>query len=96
LFGFPDWRQNWKAAILTQFRWSRQNCRRHWTLSHNMTSRSHLKNGRSAENDARKGNTSRVSYIWPDGSTSPENYGWLFAYEIINTSENSVNYEMRH
>jgi hypothetical protein len=32
LFWFPDWRRNWKAAILTQLRWWRQNRRRCWTL----------------------------------------------------------------
>jgi hypothetical protein len=28
---FPNWRWNWKAAILTHFRWSRQNHKRCWT-----------------------------------------------------------------
>jgi hypothetical protein len=33
-------------AILSQLRWSRQNRRRYWTPSENMTSRMHLRNGR--------------------------------------------------
>jgi hypothetical protein len=83
---FPDWRQNWKAAILTQLR-SRQNIRRCWTPSQKTTSGMQYKTGRSAENGAyaRKATTSRVmvasrpevSY-WPDGSISPGNYGWHF------------------
>jgi hypothetical protein len=32
---FPDWRQNWNAAILTQLRWSRQNRGWCWTPSKN-------------------------------------------------------------
>jgi hypothetical protein len=41
LFCFPDWRENWKAAILTKLRWSRQNSggAEH---SHNTTFRIHL------------------------------------------------------
>jgi hypothetical protein len=35
----PYWRWNWKAAILTQFRWWRQNRRRSWTPSRNSTNR---------------------------------------------------------
>jgi hypothetical protein len=92
LFCFHDWRQNWKAAILTQLRWSRQNRKQCWTPSQNMTSRMHLKSGRSAGNCAyaRKGTTSRVMVanrpkvsFWPDGSTSPRNYGWIFVGKFV-------------
>jgi hypothetical protein len=78
-------------AILTQLRWSRQNRRRCWTLSHNMTSRMHFKNDRSAGNSAyaRKGTASRVMgasipkvSFWPDGSTSPGNYGFFLWLEF--------------
>jgi hypothetical protein len=77
---FPDWRYSWKAAILTQLRWSWQNCKRCWTLSQNMTSRIPLKNGRSTGNGAytQDGSTQRLMVacrpkisFWPDGSTSP-------------------------
>jgi hypothetical protein len=54
LFCFP-----WKAAILTQLRWSRQNCGWCWTPSQNMTSRMYLKNGKSA----REGTTLRVMVV---------------------------------
>jgi hypothetical protein len=83
---FSDWRWNWKAAILTQLRWSRQIRRRCWTPPQNKTSRIHLKIGRSAGNGtyARKRNTWRVMAasrpnvsFWSNDSTSPGNYGWL-------------------
>jgi hypothetical protein len=35
--------KNWKASILTQLKWLRQNVRRCWTPSQNTTSRVHLK-----------------------------------------------------
>jgi hypothetical protein len=41
---FPRLKINWKTAILTQLRWSRQNRRRCWTPSQNTTSRMHLRN----------------------------------------------------
>jgi hypothetical protein len=72
---------------LTRFRWSRQNCRGCWTPSRNMTSRMPLKNDRSAGKGAYawKGTASRVMLVsrpkvnfWPDGSTSPGNYFYLF------------------
>jgi hypothetical protein len=53
----------------------------------NTISSMHLKNGRSAGKGAQawKGTISRVIVarrpkvsFWPDGSTSPGNYGWLF------------------
>jgi hypothetical protein len=75
----------WKAAILTQWRWSRQNRRQCWTPSQNMTSRMHFKNGRSTESGVYTWNRTtlrvmmhympKVSF-WPDGSTSPINYGY--------------------
>jgi hypothetical protein len=43
LLCFPYCRKNWKAALLTQLRRSRQNLRRCWTPSENTTSRMHLK-----------------------------------------------------
>jgi hypothetical protein len=58
---FPDW-QNWKATILTQLRWSRQNRRRCGTLSQNTTPRTHLKMTSAGKGpcDAREVTTSRV------------------------------------
>jgi hypothetical protein len=56
-----------------------------WTHSQNMTSRMYLKNGKSSEKGAStwKGTTLRVMMAsrpkissWPDGSTSPGNYGY--------------------
>jgi hypothetical protein len=67
--------------------WSRQNCRQRWTPSQNTTCRMHLRNCRSAGNGTyvQKGTTTRVIVtnmpkvsFWPDGSTSPWNYGWFF------------------
>jgi hypothetical protein len=40
---FPQLKINWKAAILTQLRWSTQHCRRCWTPSQNTNSRKHFK-----------------------------------------------------
>jgi hypothetical protein len=84
---FPDWKYNWKAAILAQLRGYRQNRRRCWTPSLIKISRMHLQNFRSAGNGAyeRKGTTSRVmvasrpkvSFL-RDNTTSHGNYGWLF------------------
>jgi hypothetical protein len=51
LFCFPDWRQNWKVATVTQQRWSRQNHRWCQTLTE-YNFQSALKNGRSAESSA--------------------------------------------
>jgi hypothetical protein len=74
---------------LTQLRWSRQNHRRCWTSSQNMTSRTHLQNDRSICNcaHAQTGTTLRVmvanrrkiSFLL-EGGTSPWNYGWLFVF----------------
>jgi hypothetical protein len=58
--------------------------------SQNTTFRMHLRNGRSAGNDAyvRKGTASRVVVVsrpkvsfLPDDNTSPGNYGWLFVFQ---------------
>jgi hypothetical protein len=82
---FSDWRLNWKAAILTQLRWPRQNHRRSWTPSQNTISRMNLKNGRRSGKSAhmRKGTTSRVTVgskpkisLWPDGNISTGNDGY--------------------
>jgi hypothetical protein len=76
---FPNWRWNWKAAILTQLRLSRQFRMRCWT------------HGRSTVNSkyAWIGSISRVMVpsrpkvsFWPDGATSPGNYGWSFEFAI--------------
>jgi hypothetical protein len=67
---YPDWRWNWKAAILTQWRKSRQNCgggeHRHRKRLPGCTK----KNGRSAGNGAfaRKGLLRR--WWWPVGPKS--------------------------
>jgi hypothetical protein len=54
----PFWRQNWKSAILTELRWSRQNRSRWWTPSQDTVSRMHLKCKRS---------TGKGDYIESDG-----------------------------
>jgi hypothetical protein len=55
--------------------------------SQNTTSGMHLKNDRSAGNDVymRKGTIWKLMVVsrpkvsfWPDGNSSPLNYGWLF------------------
>jgi hypothetical protein len=60
-----------------------------WTHSQNTISGLYLKESRGAGKNAYvwKGITSRVMLtsrpkvrFWPDGSTSPWNYEWLFAY----------------
>jgi hypothetical protein len=75
------------TAILTQLGWSKQNRRRPWTLTEH-DFQDALKNGRSSGNGAytRKETTSRVMVasspkvtFWPQGRTSPVNYGWFFA-----------------
>jgi hypothetical protein len=82
---FSRLKLSWKAAVLTHWRWSRQNRRQYWTPSQNTTSKMHLKNGISAGKGAyvQKGTTSRVMVasrpkvsFWPDGSTNPRNYGY--------------------
>jgi hypothetical protein len=73
-------------AILTQLRWSRQNCRQCWTPSQNVTSRIYFINSRSAGIGAYPwmGTTSKVMMtsrpklsFWPDGSPSHGNYRWF-------------------
>jgi hypothetical protein len=66
----------------------------------------HLKNGRNAGNCAyvRKGPTSRAMVasrskvrFWPDGSTSPGNYGCLGVWNLVlHTNVTSVKYHMYH
>jgi hypothetical protein len=82
-------------------RWLRQNCGWCWTPSQNTTSKMHLEHSRSTGNSAymQKGTTLRVMVaskpkvsFWPDGSTSPRNDEWLFAY----TSKYWVYYSNRH
>jgi hypothetical protein len=78
--------------FFTQLRRSRQNLRRCWTPSQNKTtSRMHLKHGRRAGNGAYAQKSSTASVMiasrpkvsfWPDGSTSPGNYGYHFAHPI--------------
>jgi hypothetical protein len=88
---FPDRRQNWKEAILTQLKWSRKNRRWCWTPSQNTNSRMHLQNGRSIRNGAymRKGTTSSVMVgsrpkvsLWPECSISSGNCGNQY-YEYV-------------
>jgi hypothetical protein len=80
---FPSWRQNWKPAILTQFRWSRQNSTQCWTSSNNLTSTMHFKTDRSTGKGAypQKETPWRMMVArwpevssWPNGSISPGNY----------------------
>jgi hypothetical protein len=87
---FPQLMIKLEDPVLTQFRWSRQNWRRCWPPSQNTTSSMHLTDGRSAGNGAyvRKGTTWRVMVVgsfWPDGSTSPGNYGYHHVNWVCDT-----------
>jgi hypothetical protein len=73
--------------------WGDRGRRQCWTPSQNMTSRMHLKNGRSTGNCACtwKGTTLRMIMasrpkvsFWPDGSISPGNYGRFFVLSSAN------------